>query len=171
MTPSFSLAFWHFKRNALISRKCYYLFKLIIKEKKRGSFRTQCCNSILKSNLGFNVCTFWIYIFIKQGGRLRNIFIKKYAFQWLLRWLRQGRICPQCGILRFDPWVRKIPWRREWLPTPIFLPGKSHGQRDLAGYNPWDGKELDTTEQLTLSLSLFQSSSLTPSLEFRLELH
>ena len=32
-----------------------------------------------------------------------------------------------------DPWIRKIPWRREWLPTPVFLPGESHGQRSLAG--------------------------------------
>jgi len=36
----------------------------------------------------------------------------------------------------FDPWVRKIPWRRAWQPTPVFLPGKSHGQRRLAGYRP-----------------------------------
>ena len=34
-----------------------------------------------------------------------------------------------------DPWVGKIPWRREWLPTPVFLPGESHGQRSLAGYS------------------------------------
>ena len=34
---------------------------------------------------------------------------------------------------RFDPWVRKIPWRRAWQPTPVFLPGESHGQRSLAG--------------------------------------
>ena len=33
----------------------------------------------------------------------------------------------------FDPWVRKIPWRREWLPTPVFLPGESHRQRSLVG--------------------------------------
>ena len=38
---------------------------------------------------------------------------------------------------RFDPWVRKIPWRREWLCTPIFLPGKFDGQRSLVGYTPW----------------------------------
>ena len=37
----------------------------------------------------------------------------------------------------FDPWVGKIPWRREWQPTPVFLPGKSHGQRSLVGYSPW----------------------------------
>ena len=38
------------------------------------------------------------------------------------------------------------PWRRKWQPTPVFLPGKSLGQRSLAGYSPWDRKELDTTE-------------------------
>ena len=36
--------------------------------------------------------------------------------------------------LRFDPWVRKSPWRRAWQPIPVFLPGESHGQRSLAGY-------------------------------------
>ena len=45
-----------------------------------------------------------------------------------------------------DPWVGKIPWRKEWQPTPVFLPGKSHGQWSLVGYGPQDHKELDTTE-------------------------
>ena len=49
----------------------------------------------------------------------------------------------RCG---FDPWIRKIPWRRAWQPTPVFLPGKSHGQRSLVHYSPRDCKELDTTE-------------------------
>ena len=49
-----------------------------------------------------------------------------------------------------NSWVGKIPWRREWLPAPGFLPGESHGQRRLAGYSPWGGKESDTTEQSTL---------------------
>ena len=43
---------------------------------------------------------------------------------------------------RFDPWVRKIPWRRKGLPTPVFLPGESHGQRSMTGYNPWGLKRL-----------------------------
>ena len=47
---------------------------------------------------------------------------------------------------RLDPWVKKIPWRRAWLPTPVFLPGKSRGQRSLAGYSTWGRKESDTTE-------------------------
>ena len=44
-----------------------------------------------------------------------------------------------------------IPWRRKWQPTPVFLPGESHGQRSLVGYRPWGCKELDMTERLTLS--------------------
>ena len=40
-----------------------------------------------------------------------------------------------------DPWVRKMPWRKEWQPTPVFLPEESHGQRILVGYSPWDHKE------------------------------
>ena len=47
------------------------------------------------------------------------------------------------------PWVGKILWRREWLPTPVFLPGEFHRQRSLEGYSPWNPKELDTTERLT----------------------
>jgi len=45
----------------------------------------------------------------------------------------------------FDPWVRKTPWRRKWQPTPVFLPGKSHGWRSQAGCRPWGHKESDTT--------------------------
>ena len=46
----------------------------------------------------------------------------------------------QCGRPGFDPWVGKIPWRRKWQPTQVFLPGKSHEQRSLAGYSPWGCK-------------------------------
>ena len=63
------------------------------------------------------------------------------------------RICLSCRRLRFDPWVQKIPWRREWQLTPVFLPGEFHGQKSLAGYSPWSRKESNTTEWLTLSLS------------------
>ena len=46
----------------------------------------------------------------------------------------------------FVPWVWKISWRRAWQPTPVFLPGKSHGHRSLVDYSPWGHKESDTTE-------------------------
>ena len=42
----------------------------------------------------------------------------------------------------FDPWVKKISWRRKWQPTPGFLPGKSHGQRSLVAYSPWGHKRV-----------------------------
>ena len=49
----------------------------------------------------------------------------------------QCKRCRRHKRCRFDPWVEKIPWRRKWQPTPVFLPGESHGQRSLAGYSPW----------------------------------
>ena len=52
----------------------------------------------------------------------------------------------RCKRLRLDSWVGKAPWRREWQPTPVFLPRKSYGQRSLVGYSPWGCKELDMTE-------------------------
>ena len=60
---------------------------------------------------------------------------------------------PSCQCKRnkrhgFDSWVRKIPCRRKWQPTPVLLPGKFHGWRSLVGYSPWGCKESDTTEQL-----------------------
>ena len=51
----------------------------------------------------------------------------------------------------FNPGMGRIPWRRKWQPTPVFLPGESHRQRSLAGYSPWSCKESDTTEH-TLTL-------------------
>ena len=56
----------------------------------------------------------------------------------------QCRRCRGCG---FDPWVRKIPWRKKWQPTLVFLPGKLHGQKRLVGYSPWGHKELDVTKR------------------------
>ena len=52
------------------------------------------------------------------------------------------------GVVGSIPWVGKIPWRRKWQPTLVFLPGKFHGERSLAGYSPCGGKELDMTELL-----------------------
>ena len=52
------------------------------------------------------------------------------------------------GAVGLTPVSGRFPWRRKWQPTPVFLPGKSHGQRSLVGYSPWGHKELDTTEQL-----------------------
>ena len=64
-----------------------------------------------------------------------------------LPWWLSGKesTCP-CRRCRFDPWVKKILWRRKWQPTPVFLPGKFQGQRSLMGYSLWGRKESDTRE-------------------------
>ena len=61
-------------------------------------------------------------------------------------------VCLQCGRPMFSPRVRNILWIRKWQPTPVLLPGKSHGQRRLVDYSPWGHRELDTTEQLNFVL-------------------
>ena len=50
--------------------------------------------------------------------------------------------CMRCKRLSFYPWVGKVPWRRKWHPTPVFLPGEFHGQRSLVGYSPWGPKRV-----------------------------
>ena len=59
-------------------------------------------------------------------------------------------LCRRCRRCGFNPWVRKISWRRKWQPTPVFLPGKSHGQKSLVGYSPWRCRELDMTKWLSM---------------------
>ena len=65
-------------------------------------------------------------------------------------WLWLG--CLMAWMVKNLPAVQEIPWRRKWQPIAVFLPGEFHGQRSLVGYSPWERKESDTTEQLTLSL-------------------
>ena len=71
-------------------------------------------------------------------------------------WFTRERVCLGCRRHRrrgSDPWVGQIPWRRERQPTPVFLPGESHGQGSLVGCSPWGHSRLDTTWQLTLTHS------------------
>ena len=60
----------------------------------------------------------------------------------LPRWLSSKESACQCRRHEFDPWVRKIPWKRKWQPTPVFLPGESHGERSLVGYSLWGPKRV-----------------------------
>ena len=74
-----------------------------------------------------------------------EVFIPCAGLPWWLRW---WRICLQSRRVGFDPWVGKIPWRRGWLLTPIFLPGEFHCRRSLVGCRVWGCKESDTTEAI-----------------------
>ena len=66
-----------------------------------------------------------LYVGMEKGVHSRWFSGQEYACQ-----------CRRCRRCRFYPWLRKIPWRRKWQPTPVFLPGESHGQRSLVDYSP-----------------------------------
>ena len=90
-----------------------------------------------------------------EGNAYKScLFDASQKVQGLPRWLSGKESASQCRIFKrrgFDPWVGKIPWRRTWQPTPVFLPGKSHEQGSLAGYSPWGcrrvGHDLATQQQ------------------------
>ena len=75
----------------------------------------------------------------------------------IFRWLSGKESACQCRRHRrhgFDPWVRKISWRRKWQSTLVFLLGKFHGQRSLVDYSPWDHKECPLSETWTFSIQI-----------------
>ena len=64
--------------------------------------------------------------------------------------LEKASQCRRCKGHGFNPWIGKIPWNKKWQPTPVFLLGKFHGQRNLEGYGLWGLKESDTTEWISM---------------------
>ena len=67
----------------------------------------------------------------------------------------------------FDPWFGKIPWRKKWQPTPVLLPGKSHGRWSLVGYRPRGHKESDTTERLHIHFTAIKGNELSSHVKAR----
>ena len=65
-----------------------------------------------------------------------------YTLNWIFLIDLSVKNLLQCRRPGFDFWVRKVPWRKKWQPTPVFLPGESHGQRNLADYSPCGCKSL-----------------------------
>ena len=63
--------------------------------------------------------------------------------------------CRRCKRCRFDPWVWKMPWRRAWKSTPVFLPGEPQGQRRLAAYSPWGRKELSVCTHARIHVAMY----------------
>ena len=108
---------------------------------------------------GLSQCTGpWEQLDTKRAALLRECYISSqeisistmsYGVSLVAQMVKKKKkMCQQCRRPGFDPWVGKIPWRRAWQLTPVFLPGESHGQRSLVGYSPW-GAELDTIKQST----------------------
>ena len=110
----------------------------------------------------------WRIPWTEEPGRLQSMVGVGYDLSDLARKLQSRWLsgkesayqCGRCGRLQLDPWGGKILWRRKWLPTPVCLPGKPHGQRSLVGYSPWGQKKSDMTEHAHRSHShLYHSVS------------
>ena len=113
-----------------------------------------------KEKIGYNEREGWVPI-VDSGAR-KGLFKKMFLFIFICYsyrfWSLKTKIvntvnvslwitAKYSGRPGFNPWVRKISWRRKWQPTPVFLPGESHGWKSLVGYSPRGCKELDTTER------------------------
>ena len=87
-----------------------------------------------------------IVVHLKHNFFNKDIVVSQlYLTSLMAQW---QRLCLQHRRRRrqgFDLWIRKVPWGRKWQPTPVCLPGGSHGQRSLTGYSSWGHKESDTT--------------------------
>ena len=80
------------------------------------------------------------WIQCRSGSQFSRHQLGVLQFSSILSWLRGKESTCQCRRLKrqgFNPWVGKIPWRRNWQLTPVFLPGESYGQRSLTGYSQW----------------------------------
>ena len=120
-----------------------------------------------------NVCKIF-HVLHAMGCPRQKQYIERHGYLWMRNhdsceelkevqspwWLRQWRIHLQCKRSGYDPWIVKTLWRREWLPTPVFLPGEFHGQRSLASYNPWGHKESNMTEWLNNSKYVYSRECL-----------
>ena len=109
----------------------------------------------------------YFLIYREMKGIWRNLASFTLEYE-LSRWLSGKRICHLRQELQetlVGSWVRKIPQRRKWQPTPVFLPGESHGWRSLAGYSPWGCKESHMTQHAYMHhQNIFISISFPPLL-------
>ena len=111
-------------------------------EKESGRISLKCC-------VGAHTESLW-----------PSLFKIKYKSQRLPWWLSGKESACQCRslrTLRFDPWVGKIPWKRKWQPTLVFL--KSHRQRSLAGYSPWGCKRVGHNLATDLLLPVYSTGT------------
>ena len=85
-----------------------------------------------------------VWVLLEAAG-----IVKQCKSDWIPWWFSGKESTCQCRRCGFDPWVGKICWKRKWQTSPVFLPGKSNGQRSLVGSSPGGRQELDLTEHST----------------------
>ena len=98
----------------------------------------------------------WFITDMLPGKAINKVDEDLPGSQWLRRWA-------------FDPWSRRIPWRRPWQPTPVFLSGKFHGPRSLAGYSPWGWKRVrhDLATNTSHNQGLGESTDAEPQADYQ----
>ena len=131
----------------------------------------------LGADLGIIIYSWWIKTFININSQCMSLVIFYPQIYWSNIDIHQQRPfmrvctsfhesfpggacgkesvcqCRRCKSHEFDPWVGKIPWKRKWQPTPVFLPGGFHGQRSLVGYSPWGHRVGHDWARLYMTLS------------------
>ena len=138
---------WHLKRNIRINQCEKEIWVWGEQSSQRKQHVWKLYRQLLLEGICRQLSTAGIQaVYIGEHTFLVFVFWMSIYIVGLPLWFSQQRIHLQCRRPRFDPWVGKIPWRRERLPTPVFWPGEFHGL-----YSPWGLKELDTTERLSLS--------------------
>ena len=127
-----------------LERQVYVTYLWNLKQTWMTSYKTETSHRCRKQSCSTNGEGWEGYI--RSLGSATTCKIDTHcSTHWASLMPQWSRICLLCRRRGFDPWVRKIPRRRKWLPAPVFLPGEFHGQRSLVGYSPWGRKELYTT--------------------------
>ena len=106
-------------------------------------------------SIKFKMLYLWLHPFELYWSIAAEYLTAFSTFHGLPKWLSGEESDYQCRRCRFNSCIRKIPWRRKEQCTPVFLSGKCHEHGSLAGYSPWGHQELDMTEQLNRSSSIF----------------
>ena len=116
-------------------------------------------NCIIPATLAaYTACSSWVFSWSEIITNtlkmtlvvLISLGVHVYGASLVAQMVKKGECaCQRRRYMRWEfyPWIRKIPWRRAWQPTPVFLPGESHGQRRLAGYSPQSCTKLDMTDR------------------------
>jgi len=163
------VVFSNFILNLVSQRSVAFLVasSALFNEFSNTNYSLQFCSWItpVLGAISFNYLTFmcaegshtgmW-YLALDNSSEYKCIYLRwstagttsKYVCDGLPWWLKGKESTCQCRKHGFDPQLEKIPWRRKWQPTLVFLPGKSHGQRGLVGYSPWGRKEPDMAQWL-----------------------